>query len=459
MRSKSATSSSVENRFLFLNLNKAYSALIALICAIFCFEPSASASIGFYEGFEIKDDSGTLMRRFHNEQLASCVPKSDSSKRRVLIAEIFGIDITHPLLSGRVLADTQSLNQCAGSYLTNEGQWVPHRLDLRFFEREHIWDVDHGTQVATIAMQKLNQTGFYPLAGDPRQAEWYHQMGQLIDSYQIDVVNLSMWFRIQDGGRLHLTDPLDLFQEAREALRQLLVSRPATLFVIAAGNGRHNWLSSHAINLSAPGNRHYPVGFEGDNLLKVGALATAELKAEDLVSYEMAPWSNYSIQWVDILAPGQNLNGGLTGGGMQDNATGTSFATPYLVNRLMEVAEQAPEVSDLTLKEIALKTAFIPSVRSALGRPLNWRGQYSEQDRQEKLWYPVRSGGIYFHERVKAVVELLQQEQQMAVDEAIELILTNPANGVLYDHEFHLRRQLWEERKLSSSALLELSKI
>ena len=166
----------------------------------------------------------------------------------------------------------------------------------------------------------------------------------------------------------------------------------------AAGNGAPINGKGFNVDRYRRENGLVPVMLPHDNLLVVGALETDRLEFEDFAAYRLADFSNVGELSVDILAPGAMLCGARMGGGTVCES-GTSFAAPYLLNHgVLSVAEANPDLTIYEIKEILMKTAYIPDLDDP---------------------FPVRSGGILHPGRAVAAARWMGAHPGQSVQTAV----------------------------------------
>lgn len=150
-----------------------------------------------------------------------------------------------------------------------------------------------------------------------------------------------------------------------ESIKDLITTNPETLYTIAAGNGM--FLSSHMAFLETEGvvlggkNKLYPAVFQYPNTIKVAAANTSSISNSDLNNYSIANYSNYSVEFVDLLAPVPLASDGTT-------LDGTSFAAPFVAKLTDELIQMDDEgsITAADLKEILMKSCFVKNIDKAL---------------------------------------------------------------------------------------------
>ncbi len=186
--------------------------------------------------------------------------------------------------------------------------------------------------------------------------------------------------------------------ERSHQIEQLIRNTPQTLHVAAAGNGAPINGQGFNLDLLRPDGGLVPAMLPQENLIVVGALETDRLEPENYAGYAVADFSNVGERSVDILAPGSRLCGARLGGGVICES-GTSFAAPYLLNHgVLSVAEANPDLTIYDIKEILIKSAYIPNLAAPL---------------------PVRSGGILHPARAVATARWLKSHPGESVHTAV----------------------------------------
>lgn len=242
----------------------------------------------------------------------------------------------------------------------------------------------------------------------------------MIQSHQIRLVNMSFTFAKNLSSRM---DSHESMADAQYALEKLIQSNPHTMFVTAAGNGPYEFPSNKGINVDSW--KQYPVSFNFDHTISVGAIESSEIKKEQLPQYRLATYSNYGLESVDVLAPGTGIDMLRPGGLSTETTQGTSFSAPFVSNLISQAMILNPSLSALELKELLIKTVFIPDLELALKfkidnpeiRNQKWEVRKKFLDEKPRF-LPVRSGGIVFPDRFLAATKWLLTNPTKSIEEA-----------------------------------------
>lgn len=195
--------------------------------------------------------------------------------------------------------------------------------------------LSHGTHVAHIATRDLWGVGLIGFAGDYTQASYIHKVSAFIKKHGIKIVNMSL------GLPADMRDLMGL-RDAARAYQKMVIDNPKTLFVFAAGNSESD--------IDIYRNRQYPASINGDNVITVGAF--------DPALQEMAYFSNFGKKSVDILAPGVQIEAASLGGGLIKHS-GTSMASPFMVNLAAKLWMEFPLLQASEVRQIFLNTAQV----------------------------------------------------------------------------------------------------
>lgn len=203
--------------------------------------------------------------------------------------------------------------------------------------------LSHGTHVAHIAIRGLDNAALIGFAGDYTQAAYVNRISAFLKQHQVKVVNMSIGLPSDNKDLLGLRDAI-------KAYSRMIDNNPDTLFVVASGNAEQD--------LDDYKNRQYPASFTQPNVLKVGALDASDYSEVTPQNAKMAYFSNYGKTSVDILAPGVKVSAASLGGGLIAHS-GTSMATPYMVNLVARLWSELPHLKASEVRELFIKTAQV----------------------------------------------------------------------------------------------------
>jgi len=149
------------------------------------------------------------------------------------------------------------------------------------------------------------------------------------------------------------------FKEEKEFLTNLLESNTDKLFVIAAGNGFA--LEAMIIPGVVVSEKYalYPSLMDYSNTLKVASLEKTKVRADNLNDHKLAFYSNFGTKFVDFAAAVPLNSKGET-------QRGTSFAAPLVSQHVDRLKRMYPNLLAQEIKEIIMKSAYIPNISKAL---------------------------------------------------------------------------------------------
>ncbi len=325
----------------------------------------------------------------------------DDSRTPVLIMD-GGIDISHPDLAHKMWRNPREVSNGKDDdgnglvddiYGISDNPRLGHPVqDLRL-PRYGLPRLSHGTLVASIAAQGRDDVAIMAASEITtiNSSALLSQVQKLINSHGVRYTTMSFIF-----DRQLLT--MGAGAQRPHQLDQLIRNTPHTLHVAAAGNGAPINGKGFNVDRYRQEKGLVPVMLPHDNLLVVGALETDRLEFQNLPTYRLADFSNVGELSVDILAPGSMLCGARMGGGTVCES-GTSFAAPYLLNHgVLSVAEANPNLTIHEIKEILMKTAYIPDLDDP---------------------FPVRSGGILHPGRAVAAARWMAAHPEQSVQTAV----------------------------------------
>jgi thermitase len=177
------------------------------------------------------------------------------------------------------------------------------------------WNID--TQIMPLKFMKLVDNKTSGSVSDAIQAIYY-----AVD-HGADIINASWGFSNYSAA-------------LEDAIRY--ARNHGVLFVCSAGN------SAKDNDTTA----HYPSNYTLDNVIAVAALNTYG---------ELASFSNYGRESVDIAAPGVGLSSTDLNGGYVSFISGTSFATPFVAAITAMVKSQNPAITYSALRSVVINSA------------------------------------------------------------------------------------------------------
>ncbi len=248
---------------------------------------------------------------------------------------------------------------------------------------------------------------------------------------------------------------LESFEEDKDSLEQMLQSNPDKLFSIASGNGVYvRFMSTPGVAMIKK-YAIYPSFFNFPNTIKVSALNEQEVDIKNLQNHQIADYSNFGLERVDIAAPvPRNTKGEIQ--------RGTSFAAPFISKMAQIVKEKLPSFEAASIKELLMKSVYVPSLKKALlatedllinkENSITHLAQYHPQ-RLKRLEYMaelgdvmlVKSGGFIVPELVKKCIQVLKETNKTIEESCLEAHKT-----VLRatNEDLKLLKSLWRARSL-----------
>ena len=366
----------------------------------------------------------------------------DRSRTPILVID-GGIDISHPDLAHKMWRNPREAangRDDDGNGLVDDifgisdNPRLGHPVqDLRL-PRFGLPPFSHGTLVAAIATHGRENAAIMAASEMTaiNSAALLPRIEQLIKSHGVRFTTMSFIFDRQFLG-------MGSGAQRPHQIEQLIRNTTRTLHVAAAGNGAPiNGMGFNVDRYRQDGDL-VPVMLPHDNLLVVGALDASRLELEDYANYRLADFSNVGELSVDILAPGSRLCGARMGGGTVCQS-GTSFSAPYLLNHgVLSVAEANPDLTIYEIKEILMKTAYIPDLDDP---------------------FPVRSGGILHPGRAVAAARWLAAYPGASVHTAVLAVRraeVSPLRGESNDTAYlNALDAFWRLRRVGRTASLHV---
>lgn len=260
-----------------------------------------------------------------------------TGSRNVLVGVIdTGIDYTHPDLAPNMWTNP---NEIAGNGIDDDGNGYvddSHGWDFYNMDNDSMDDHSHGTHCAgTIGGAGNNATGVagvcwnVSLVGLKFIAA--NGAGSTSDAAEAVAYATTIGVKITSnswGGYEYSPILLQSIQDADAA---------GVLFVAAAGNEGANNDEATA---------HYPSSYDADNVIAVAATDHTD---------DLAYFSNYGVNHVDLAAPGVSILSSVPGGGYL-KYSGTSMATPHVAGACALLKSYRPSLSHHALRDILIQS-------------------------------------------------------------------------------------------------------
>jgi subtilisin family serine protease len=251
-----------------------------------------------------------------------------------------GVDYTHPDLAANIWTNP---GEIGGNGLDDDGNGFVddlHGYDFVNNDGDPLDDHSHGTHVAgTIAARSDNGQG---VAGVAWQAsimglKFLSAGGSGSTSNAIRALNYATLMRTQYGVNVRVTNNSWGGGGYSQGLYDAIAASGAAgiLFVAAAGN-------SGTDNDAAP---HYPSNYDLPNVVSVAATDRND---------QLASFSNYGAQSVDLAAPGVSIVSTIPGGGYA-SYSGTSMATPHVAGVAALAWSLDPDASVAEVRQALLE--------------------------------------------------------------------------------------------------------
>lgn len=221
----------------------------------------------------------------------------------------------------------------------NSNQYLPSE-NVSSFAKD-LRPLSHGTHVAAIASRGLDNIGLIGFAGEYTTVEYIDKISAFLKRHKVRIVNMSLAIPMDYKDQLGMRPTVKAYQ-------RMIESNPETLFVVASGN--------EIKDLDVLANRQYPSSFRQANVMTVGALNVARFEDIQPGKTAMAYFSNWGKKSVDVLAPGMKVSAAGLGGGLIEH-TGTSMATPYVVNQIVRLWSKMPHLKAGEIHALFTKTA------------------------------------------------------------------------------------------------------
>ncbi len=249
-----------------------------------------------------------------NQKLQSIPPNATTPANDAVLIAILdtGIDYDHPSFDDFIALNNDDL----GNNIDDDNNCqIDDPVGWNFVnDNNNVFDNHgHGTHVAGIIQNNLINYNFdnCEIKIIPYKTHNYQGIGDLF------AVTCATYQALEDSVSI-INDSWGFYGDSSIILSNAIdtVSNYDILVISASGND--------TINLNDV--QQYPACYGANNIITVGAHDTAFI---DINFYDtiISPFSNYSPNYVDILAPGSNILSTLPGN-MMGNKNGTSMATP-----------------------------------------------------------------------------------------------------------------------------------
>ena len=265
---------------------------------------------------------------------AGLVQRSPARGQTVVGILDSGMDYNHPALVHKLHENTADgeatdgvdgdLNGKADDFLGwdfDDDDRLPY--DYNDFLLNFSQSFDHGTHVGGIAAQGTEDVRLVPVRWKINGAALAASVDYM-SGRGARVVNMSF-----SSTSRYTMDPLGA----------KIAARPEMLFVAAAGNDGEDLETKP----------RYPASWAYPNLITVAAV-------DDKGA--LTSWSNYGAVSVDLAAPGDAILNTVVGGGW-GTKSGTSMATPYVVNVAAKMLALAPGLTPVQIKSILMQTVDV----------------------------------------------------------------------------------------------------
>jgi subtilisin family serine protease len=182
------------------------------------------------------------------------------------------------------------------------------------------------------------------------------------------------------------------YERDSKTLTDWIRKHPKVLFVAAAGNGipLSGGFQAKGVALNEK-TLLYPQILSEPNLVKVASINLSSFDIRQPQSYQLADYSNYGLDLVDVAAPVEANQEGLFQGG-------TSFAAPYVTRLVDDINKRSPTLTAPQVRQVLLRSCHIQDVKKAI-----WATEDLEQNGAESVVYQA----MYHRKRMER--EQLQQ--------------------------------------------------
>ena len=401
--------------------------------------PLKKSSFKHIDSFTAFNKNGVLIKNYNPNQsinvkryvtdVVKYAVLTNSNRRRMAVIDT-GFDVSHSELAYKFHLNINEkidgidndengvVDDLIGWNISDEGEFsnnINEQVSLKSKVKPYK-PFSHGTHVASLALKDVEDFSLTAYSGNMADVKHLNKIETAIREENIEFVNMS--FSIGNPNA-----PLSPGKESFRALDSLIKNNQETLFVVAAGNRGQD------LDGGALGSREFPASYKHSNILTVAALEADKIEEFRMPFYEPIFFSARGRKTVDIFAPGQLISGAAVGGGHIE-VSGTSMATPVVLNLILKIAADFPGLSSNSLRELILYSAYIPD--------LNFP-------------FECTSGGMVFPRTAFEVAKRVVDEE-LEVKEAALLVRADERfllTGELSDHtQLEQLKALWKERGL-----------
>lgn len=266
------------------------------------------------------------------------------SNEEVVVAVIdTGINYNHPDLENQVWFNSDEI---AGNGYDDDGNgYIDDYQGWNFYNNSNeIMDVNgHGSHIGGIIAGEINDYGISGVNPNVKimALNVSNNNGEYLVSDIVEAIN----YALEKGVKIfNFSFGLDTYIQS---LRDAMVNTDA-LYICAAGNGGEDEIGDD--NDITP---FYPASYDLDNIIAVSATNN---------SGNLASFSNYGANSVDIAAPGDHILSSHLGTTYY-YLSGTSMATPFVVGTAAIIYSEDSAINILDAKEYILTgTKILPSL-------------------------------------------------------------------------------------------------
>ena len=384
----------------------------------------------FYEGdekrpysFNITDKNNEYIKSYNQKAPWPYIGIPQYNHFNVMLIDS-GVDHNHPQISSKLFYnDKESSNEFdddQNGLIDDYMGWsFPKRLTLPvepINTKKTFLPLSHGTHVAGIMMKEIEAVGLVPYTGDYGEPEFLKLVNARLRRNDISFVNMSF--------SLPHWSTQDITKATYNELRNIIKDNQKTLFITSSGNDGKRLAKNPKLRFG------YPALYNLSNIIVVGALDTNNFDESKAYKYNKANYSNYDNINVDIFAPGTKISAPSLGGG-EIIHSGTSMATPWVLNHMAKVKIAYPSITHEQLKYALLFSAYIPDLYSPM---------------------KCSSGGMIFPRRFMELAGLYIQknilDRNSMVEEAIALQKNSHyvLKETLKKRDEEQLRKIWKDR-------------